>query len=139
MESDPVKQVFPTFDFLGWYSVGSTPTPADMAIHKQVRKPLLLSWDSQLTHWSAGQFFEHNETPLFLQLSSITSTKELPVAIYESAIELVNQAAEVVFIKASYEIATGEAERVAVDHVSKPSTAGGGSQSSSKSASVCQD
>lgn len=31
-----VKQVFPTFDFLGWYSVGNGTSAADMEIHKQV-------------------------------------------------------------------------------------------------------
>lgn len=38
-ESSPlraVKTVFPSFDFLGWYSVGSEPTPEDMSLHKQV-------------------------------------------------------------------------------------------------------
>lgn len=32
----PVKQVFPSFDFLGWYSVGAVPTPQDIELHKQV-------------------------------------------------------------------------------------------------------
>lgn len=32
------KQTFPTFDFLGWYSTGSKPTPSDLAIHKQVSR-----------------------------------------------------------------------------------------------------
>lgn len=31
-----VKQVFPTFEFLGWYSVGPIPLQVDMDIHKQV-------------------------------------------------------------------------------------------------------
>ena len=30
-----VRQVFPTFDFLGWYSIGSAPTDEDIALHKQ--------------------------------------------------------------------------------------------------------
>jgi COP9 signalosome complex subunit 6 len=41
-----VRQVFPTFDFLGWYSVGQAPTPEDTALHKQVHPdslPLLPS------------------------------------------------------------------------------------------------
>lgn len=76
------------------------------------------------------QFFEYNETPLFLQLSRQAVTKDLPVTIYESIVEIVNGEPEVVFVKAAYEVETGEAERVAVDHASKPSTTGSGTQSS---------
>ncbi|KAM0751508.1 COP9 signalosome subunit 6 [Meredithblackwellia eburnea MCA 4105] len=113
------RQVFPTFDFLGWYSIGDAPSEQDISIHKQ--------------------FFEYNETPLFLQLSRSSTTasqstsnnnKDLPVSIYESVIELVDNEATVALVKASYEIETGEAERVAVDHVSKTSaTSGDDSQS----------
>ena len=31
-----VKQVFSEMDFLGWYTTGDTPTPAEIKIHKQV-------------------------------------------------------------------------------------------------------
>ncbi|TNY19236.1 COP9 signalosome subunit 6 [Rhodotorula diobovata] len=100
------KQVFPTLDFLGWYSVGQAPTPEDTALHKQ--------------------FFPYNESPLFLQLSPSSAShpstsKDLPVAVYESVIELVaGGQPQPVFVPAQYEIVTGEAERVAVEGVSKP-------------------
>ncbi|GEM09316.1 COP9 signalosome complex subunit 6 [Rhodotorula toruloides] len=106
---DQFRQVFPTFDFLGWYSVGQAPMPEDTALHKQ--------------------FFEYNESPLFLQLdpsapSSSSSdppgAKDLPVAIYESVVEIVADKPEPVFVNTPYEIVTGEAERVAVEGVSKP-------------------
>lgn len=32
-----VKQVFPTLDFLGWYSVGVDPSSLDLSLHSQVR------------------------------------------------------------------------------------------------------
>lgn len=83
-----------------------------------------------MTRLKRSQFFEYNETPLFLQLSAATDlTAELPVTIYESSVEIINNEAEVVFIKAEYEIESGEAERVAVDYASKPSTTGTGAQS----------
>ncbi|GAA5929012.1 hypothetical protein JCM3775_006711 [Rhodotorula graminis] len=106
---DQFKQVFPTLDFLGWYSVGHAPSPDDTALHKQ--------------------FFVYNESPLFLQFSppssstsssSSPASKDLPVAIYESVIELVDDAPEPVFVPCAYEIVTGEAERVAVEGVSRP-------------------
>ncbi|GAA5868254.1 hypothetical protein JCM8547_002294 [Rhodosporidiobolus lusitaniae] len=129
---DQFKQVFPTFDFLGWYSVGSAPTAEDTALHQQ--------------------FLEYNETPLFLQLSppslssqpptssSSSSTspsssggKDLPVQIYESTIELVSDVPTSVFVPTPYEVETGEAERVAVDHVSKPSQFEGGEEGGASS------
>lgn len=82
-----------------------------------------------------AQFFVYNETPLFLQLSrySIGKGKELPLTIYESNIEVIEDQPEVVFSPVGYEIETGEAERVAVDHASKPSGAGDGGESSRSS------
>ena len=111
--SNSVKQVFPTFDVLGWYSIGDEPTPEDLALHKQ--------------------FIEYNETPLFMQLSRKAVTKDLPVTIYETNVEIVNNEPVTVWVKASYEIETGEAERVAVDHASKSTTSHMGSQSSRSS------
>ena len=31
-----VKQVFPALDFMGWYSLGSTPSESDLLLHEQV-------------------------------------------------------------------------------------------------------
>ncbi|GAA5979722.1 hypothetical protein JCM10908_003020 [Rhodotorula pacifica] len=112
---DQFKQVFPTFDFLGWYSVGQQPSPADTALHQQ--------------------FLEYNESPIFLQLSpnhsanNSSEEKDLPLAIYESVVELVSGEAKPTFVPVPYEVVTGEAERVAVEGVSKPEAgADGGAQ-----------
>ncbi|GAA5891865.1 hypothetical protein JCM5296_003254 [Sporobolomyces johnsonii] len=107
---DQFKQVFPTFDFLGWYSVGEAPTAAETALHKQ--------------------FFEYNESPLFLQLSpsrpSTSTSKDLPLAVYESLVEIVAGEPQPVFVPVAYEIETGEAERVAVDEASRVEDHAGG-------------
>ncbi|POY76010.1 hypothetical protein BMF94_0733 [Rhodotorula taiwanensis] len=116
---DQFKQVFPTFDFLGWYSVGQQPSPRDTALHQQ--------------------FLEYNESPIFLQLSPPSSQQltaeeqsskgDLPLAIYESVVELVAGEAKPTFVPVPYEVVTGEAERVAVEGVSKPEAgADGGAQ-----------
>lgn len=122
-----VRQVFPTFDFLGWYSVGQAPTPEDTALHKQVRpKSSIVSFSRSHSY---AQFFEYNESPLFLQLnpsapssssSDAPGAKDIPVAIYESVVEIVADEPQPVFVNTPYEIVTGEAERVAVEGVSKP-------------------
>ncbi|GAA5954381.1 hypothetical protein JCM8115_004569 [Rhodotorula mucilaginosa] len=124
---DQFKQVFPTFDFLGWYSIGQQPSPKDTALHQQ--------------------FLEYNESPVFLQLSPASTDaaptttgggegqegkekeKDLPLAIYESVVELVAGEAKPTFVPVPYEVVTGEAERVAVEGVSKPEAgADGGAQ-----------
>ncbi|KAM0787944.1 hypothetical protein ACM66B_006149 [Microbotryomycetes sp. NB124-2] len=110
--ADQFKQVFPSFDFLGWYTIGDEPSQQDIDLHKQ--------------------FFTYNETPLLLQLSRTRSTdnKNVPVAVYESLTEVIDNEPQVVFVKTDYEIETGEAERVAVDHAAKVSGGAEGGQSS---------
>lgn len=73
----------------------------------------------------------YNETPMFLQLSpdAITGSKDLPVTIYESITEIISNQPQTKFIVAPYRVETGEAERVAVDHASKSSSAGTGDSS----------
>ncbi|KAL1917839.1 uncharacterized protein VTP21DRAFT_3673 [Calcarisporiella thermophila] len=106
-------QVFPDYDFLGWYSVGQTPTEMEMHIHKQM--------------------MDFNESPLFLQLNPtqlvVSSSRNLPLALYESTIDIVNGVPQHLFIAASYRIETGEAERISVDHVNQTvnESAGAGS------------
>jgi COP9 signalosome complex subunit 6 len=138
-----VKQVFPTFEVLGWYSTGIEPTEEDMHIHKQVRFLLSfllgLSGCGSLT-WGRGghnpprrfflemhQFLAYNESPLFLQLNpqSVEHTKDLPLSVYESAMEIVDNAPRTLFVRSAFKVETGEAERIAVDHTSKPSDTGG--------------
>jgi COP9 signalosome complex subunit 6 len=48
--------------------------------------------------------------------------REFPVTIYESTIDVVEGNMRFVFIKAPYKVETEEAERIAVDHVAKPSS-----------------
>lgn len=75
------------------------------------------------------QFLELNESSLFLQLDPVAlskGSKEFPVTIYESTMDMVQDQVRLVFVKVSYKVETGEAERVAVDHVAKPSVNGGG-------------
>lgn len=111
------KQVFPTLDLLGWYTVGDVPTPQDLAIHKQL--------------------FAYNETPLLLQLhQTVTSFEnaevngELPIRVYESVVELVQGETTNFFVPAGYKIETGEAERIAVDYASKAGAESGGDHDS---------
>ncbi|CAO3680767.1 unnamed protein product [Rhizopus microsporus] len=103
---EQLKQVFPTLEFMGWYSIGVQPTELDLKLHEQ--------------------FLSVNESSLFLQMNPAAlanGTKQFPIEIYEPMINIVegNQT-RLVFIKATYRLETGEAECIAVDHVTKPSS-----------------
>nr|CAG8489504.1 11296_t:CDS:2 [Entrophospora candida] len=111
-KQEQFRQVFPQFDFLGWYTLGIQPTEEDIEIHKQM--------------------IEFNESPLFLQMNpfEMVTSKNLPITVYESIIDIINGQAQTLFIKSQYKIETGEAERIAVDHVAHI-TIGDGSEGSS--------
>ncbi|EIE81004.1 hypothetical protein RO3G_05709 [Rhizopus delemar RA 99-880] len=109
METDnfsSMKQVFPTLDFMGWYSIGIQPTELDLKLHEQ--------------------FLGVNESSLFLQMNPaalVNGTKQFPIEIYEPIMDMVDgNYTRLVFIKTSYKLETGEAERIAIDHVAKPSS-----------------
>ncbi|RIB24156.1 COP9 signalosome complex subunit 6A [Gigaspora rosea] len=111
-KQEQFRQVFPQFDFLGWYTMGPYPTEADIEIHKQM--------------------MEFNESPLFLQMNpfEMVTSKNLPITVYESIIDIIEGQAHTLFIKSQYKIETGEAERIAVDHVAHTTLGEGGEGSS---------
>jgi len=115
-KQEQFKKVFPTYDFLGWYSTGESAQSSDMDIQ---RSPAIV---------------EFNESPLYLVLDPIAAgrkqTKELPVMIYESLIHIVNEQPTWFFVKVPYKIETGEAERIAVDHVARINPTGSSSDGS---------
>ena len=57
---------------------------------------------------------------------------QLPVAVYESVIDLINGEATMLFVELQYTLATEEAERIGVDHVARMSTADTNESSSGK-------
>ena len=93
------KQVFPEMDFLGWYSTGECPTEADIEIQRQIS--------------------EIDESPIFLQMNPAARHTDLPVAAYESIIDLVGGKARMLFVKFNYTLATEEAERIGLDNVDR--------------------
>ncbi|KAI7898943.1 COP9 signalosome complex subunit 6-like protein [Cokeromyces recurvatus] len=97
---EQLKQVFPQLDFMGWYSIGSMPSEVDLQLHEQ--------------------FLEINESALFLQMNPNMSTQDFPIEVYESIIDITKN--RPLFIKSTYKIETGEAECIAVDQISKPSS-----------------
>lgn len=105
-KEDQFKQVFSDMDFLGWYSTGELQPDADIKVHKQI--------------------CQINESPVFLKLNPQGRSAELPVCIFESVIDLVDNEAKMRFVELPYVLATEEAERIGVDHVARVSASDSG-------------
>jgi len=108
-KQEQFKKVFPTNDFLGWYSTTSGVQLSDIAIHKQ--------------------FLEVNESPIYLVLDAAAAyaatTRDLPITIFESELHVIQDQPTMLFVKVPYRIQTGEAERIGVDHVARVTPSGG--------------
>ncbi|ODM93919.1 COP9 signalosome complex subunit 6 [Orchesella cincta] len=101
-KEEQFKQVFSEMDFLGWYTTGDVPSPADIHVHKQI--------------------CEIYESPVLLKLNPLArNVDQLPVFIYESIIDIVSGDATMLFVQLPYVLATEEAERIGVDHVARMS------------------
>ncbi|ESK98213.1 cop9 signalosome subunit 6 [Moniliophthora roreri MCA 2997] len=114
---DQYKQVFPSLEFIGWYTVAPQPTSRHIALH--------------------AEFTGYCSTPLLLLLQPGTTltgsvdgkSQDLPFKAYEATVEIRERTSRSVFIEAPYTVETGEAERIAVDWTAR----GGGSGTSLES------
>ncbi|KAI0639109.1 COP9 signalosome subunit 6 [Trametes polyzona] len=109
---DQYKQVFPSLEFIGWYTVAERPTARHIALHEQ--------------------FTPYSSTPLLLVMQPSTifaasadaSGQSLPLKAYEPTLEIRDRKSRSVFIEAPYNVETGEAERIAVDWTAKGGSGG---------------
>ncbi|KDQ54790.1 hypothetical protein JAAARDRAFT_134778 [Jaapia argillacea MUCL 33604] len=100
---DQYKQVFPSLEFIGWYSVAPEPTSRHIALHEQ--------------------FTNYTSTPLLLLLTpsfpslptKAITNQTLPFKAFEPTIEIRDRKTRSVYVEAAYSVETGEAERIAVD------------------------
>lgn len=105
-----VLEIFPNYEFLGWYSTGHY-SPQDMEIQK-----------------SLINFSEHL---LYLNFNTTLTTSEelLPVDIYETHVIVSENITNHEFRKVAYSIETTDAERISVDFVSRKGAGTGGDNS----------
>jgi len=92
---------FPSYELIGWYSVGKEVIEEDFAIHRIVS--------------------EMNENPLLLMVDPDISkeTKELPVKMLESVMQVRDEVTKMVFVNKEFQIDTMEPERIAIDFIVK--------------------
>lgn len=105
-------EVFPSYEFLGWYSTGKTPHDGDKALHKKIQEVTA------------------NENPFALLLDTeamerdkANQSEELPVKVYDSVTQISDGVSVIHWSEVPYVIDTLEAERISVNHVVKSATA----------------
>jgi len=105
-------EVFPKYEFVGWYSSGACPQESDKALHKKIQE------------------VSGNENPFVLLIDvermnreRANQSEELPVKVYDSTTHLEGGSVKVEWNEIPYAIDTLEAERIAVNHVAKTATA----------------
>ena len=95
-------QIFPDFEFLGWYSTGE-PLPQDIETHKSL--------------------MTINENPLYLTLRSdpkdFTDIERMPVDLMECSVTVAAGQTNYEFKSIPYKIETAETERISVDQIAK--------------------
>lgn len=101
MKQEQYKRVFPKYEVVGWYSTGSGLHEGDLNLHKTLT--------------------EITESPVYVLFDATLNPamKNLPITVYETELRLVNEVPVQSFAQAQYTIQTGEAERIAVDHVAR--------------------
>nr|CAG4635555.1 EOG090X08T4 [Artemia franciscana] len=101
VKEEHFKQVFSEMDFLGWYTTAGAPRDPEI----------------ELCH----QKWQINNSLLILKVDIQMKYIILPIAVYESVIDVVNGVPKMLFVSLPYTLATEEAERIGVDHVAKVS------------------
>lgn len=104
-------EVFPKYEFLGWYSTGKVPHSGDKALHKKIQEVTA------------------NENPFALLLDTeameqekANQSEELPVKVYDSVTHISEGVSVTQWTEVPYVIDTLEAERISVNHVAKAAT-----------------
>lgn len=104
-KSAQFKEVFKTLDLLGWYTTAPALSPAHHHVQRQI--------------------MAFTEMPLAMVLNPTPSAgSELPIAIYESVVEVVGSEQQLHFKPLAFDIATEEAERIGVEHVAQMLSSG---------------
>ena len=109
-QSEMLKQLFPEFEVIGWYSssIKGEPEENDIEIHKVIQK--------------------YNENPIYLIFNANPPPgREIPLSLFEGNIQIAGAQQLFTFQKVNYQIASLPAERVAVETVAKSHEAEAGS------------
>ncbi|CAM9322385.1 unnamed protein product [Ascophyllum nodosum] len=106
-QRDLYSAVYPMYEILGWYTVGTEATELDLRIQRQMMK--------------------FNQAPLFLLMNPnpAQGSKELPVLIHESEAHTLDGRSKLIFVQLAFQasslllLETTQAEQISVEHVAK--------------------
>lgn len=95
--------VFANYELLGWYILtnGNQVEPVHMSIHRDM--------------------MAFNEAPLFLLMNYAPQpdAKQLPLSVYEAEMHIIDDVPTQIFVDISFKLESSQAERVAVDQITK--------------------
>ena len=95
--------VYANYELLGWYTVtnGTQVLPTHMTLHREM--------------------MAFNEAPLFLLMNCapVSDAKQLPLSIHEAEMHIIHDTPTQIFVEIPFKLETAQAERVAVDHITK--------------------
>lgn len=105
-------EVFPKYEFIGWYTTGCMPTETDNIYLKKFQE------------------LSDNENPFVLLVDTVRlaaervgQSEELPVKVFDSTTHIDGGNTTVLWKEVPYAIDTLQAERIAINHVAKNATA----------------
>lgn len=111
-------EVFPKYEFLGWYTTGAEPQDSDKVVHKKFQE------------------VTENDNPFLLLLDTAklsgemaSQSEELPVKIFDAKLQLSGTETQLQWNEVCYQIDTLDAERISVNHVKKSGTQSSGQSS----------
>ncbi|NXH59962.1 CSN6 protein, partial [Rhabdornis inornatus] len=121
-KEEQFKQVFKDLEFLGWYTTGGPPEPADIHVHKQFwgvpvpPRPVLAIFGVSLASFGVSPL---PPRPVVAGCGRFGADWG----------RLAPGQATMLFAELPYTLATEEAERIGVDHVARMTATGGGENS----------
>jgi len=115
------KQIYPDYEFVGWYSTGSVVRPEDQEIHENVTKDV----EGKEADW-------RSERPLFLLLDvdAKEDQRDLPLHIFEQVLHVAAGKKTSKFVSSPYKLVSDEGERVTVVHCANVITGDEGKEQS---------
>ncbi|XP_003745664.1 COP9 signalosome complex subunit 6 [Galendromus occidentalis] len=98
------RQVFQDLELVGWYTTGAEPTGSDVKVHQQI--------------------CALNDSAILMKLNPAGDrSNRLPIAMFESVIEMVDKEPSTLFINLPYSLVTEEEERIGLDNMARLSIA----------------
>ncbi|XP_003740294.1 COP9 signalosome complex subunit 6 [Galendromus occidentalis] len=98
------RQVFQDLELVGWYTTGGEPTVSDVKVHQQI--------------------CAFNDSAILMKLDPTAGrSNRLPIAMFESVIEMVDKEPSTLFITLPNSLVTEEGERIGLDNMARLSVA----------------